>query len=56
MPTNLALDDKLIEEAVNAEHPRTRYVVTIPAKASLALKWLLPDAAWDRIVLGRFGN
>jgi len=46
----------VVEEAALSPRPKTRYVITLPAKASLALKWILPDSAWDRIVLGRFGN
>jgi len=37
----------VIEHALEANRPRTRYVVTIEAKFYIFLKWLLPDRAVD---------
>jgi NAD(P)-dependent dehydrogenase (short-subunit alcohol dehydrogenase family) len=39
-----------IAKAVDARRPRTRYAMGFGAKPLIALKWLLPDRAFDAIV------
>jgi NAD(P)-dependent dehydrogenase (short-subunit alcohol dehydrogenase family) len=41
---------RVIEKAISARRPRTRYRVTPSASLFLALHALLPDRAWDRLV------
>jgi NAD(P)-dependent dehydrogenase (short-subunit alcohol dehydrogenase family) len=41
---------KVIEEAIAARRPRTRYRVTASARVFLAQRRLLPDRAWDLVV------
>jgi NAD(P)-dependent dehydrogenase (short-subunit alcohol dehydrogenase family) len=41
---------KVIERAVTAERPRTRYKVTASARVLMAQRSLLPDRAWDAAV------
>jgi NAD(P)-dependent dehydrogenase (short-subunit alcohol dehydrogenase family) len=41
---------KVIERAVAAERPRTRYKVTASARVLMAQRSLLPDRAWDAAV------
>jgi NAD(P)-dependent dehydrogenase (short-subunit alcohol dehydrogenase family) len=38
---------KVIERAVSASRPRSRYRVTVAARTLLALRKVMPDAAWD---------
>lgn len=38
---------KVIERALRARRPRTRYPVTVGARVALITRWLLPDRAWD---------
>ena len=38
---------KVIERALKAKRPRTRYPVTLHARAALVTRRLLPDRAWD---------
>lgn len=37
-------------KALSARSPRRRYAAPADAKAMIFLKWLLPDAAWERLV------
>ena len=41
---------KVIERAITAKKPRTRYKVTPSARILMAQRSLLPDRAWDRVV------
>ncbi len=41
---------KVIEKAITAERPRTRYKVTASARILMAQRSLLPDRAWDAAV------
>ena len=41
---------KVIEKAITAERPRTRYKVTASARLLMAQRSLLPDRAWDAVV------
>jgi NAD(P)-dependent dehydrogenase (short-subunit alcohol dehydrogenase family) len=41
---------RTIEKAISARRPRARYVVTAAARTLLALKWLLPDRAFDAVL------
>jgi NAD(P)-dependent dehydrogenase (short-subunit alcohol dehydrogenase family) len=41
---------KVIERAVTASRPRTRYKVTASARVLMAQRSLLPDRAWDAVV------
>ena len=45
---------RVVERAVNAGRPRTRYVVTPGARAAVALRTLLPDRAWDLAMRAQF--
>jgi NAD(P)-dependent dehydrogenase (short-subunit alcohol dehydrogenase family) len=45
---------KVIEEAIAANRPRTRYRVTASARLLLAQRRLLPDRAWDRVIGAAF--
>jgi NAD(P)-dependent dehydrogenase (short-subunit alcohol dehydrogenase family) len=45
---------KVIEEAIAASRPRTRYRVTASARLLLAQRRLLPDRAWDRVIGAAF--
>jgi NAD(P)-dependent dehydrogenase (short-subunit alcohol dehydrogenase family) len=47
LPPQAVVD--VIEHALEANRPKTRYVVTIDAKISVFIKWLLPDKAFDFI-------
>jgi NAD(P)-dependent dehydrogenase (short-subunit alcohol dehydrogenase family) len=40
----------VIEKALTARRPRTRYKVTASARLLMAQRALLPDRAWDRVV------
>lgn len=39
-----------VSKAVHARSPRRRYAAPIDAKAFIFLRWLLPDAVWERLV------
>jgi NAD(P)-dependent dehydrogenase (short-subunit alcohol dehydrogenase family) len=41
---------KAIERAVTARRPRTRYVITIAARAMIAARRMLPDRGWDALM------
>jgi hypothetical protein len=41
---------EVVEHALTADKPKTRYVVGRPAKIMLRLKRALPDRAFDRLV------
>jgi NAD(P)-dependent dehydrogenase (short-subunit alcohol dehydrogenase family) len=41
---------KVIEKALTADRPRTRYKVTASARVLMAQRSLLPDRAWDAVV------
>ena len=41
---------KVIERALSADRPRTRYKVTASARVLMAQRSLLPDRAWDAVV------
>jgi NAD(P)-dependent dehydrogenase (short-subunit alcohol dehydrogenase family) len=43
-----------IEHAINAKTPRTRYPITAQARTLLAVRRLLPDRAWDRVMASQF--
>lgn len=45
---------RVVERAIKARHPRTRYVVTFGARAALMLRALLPDRAWDALLRAQF--
>ncbi len=41
---------KVIERAISARRPKTRYIVTASARVMLGLHTILPDRAWDRFL------
>jgi hypothetical protein len=41
---------KVIERALTASRPRTRYKVTASARVLMGQRALLPDRAWDAVV------
>lgn len=43
-----------VSQAVNTTRPRRRYTIPFQAKLLVFLRWLLPEWAWDRIVLAIF--
>ena len=45
---------RAIGRAATARRPRARYAVGRGAKAALFARWLLPDRAYDRMVMGLF--
>lgn len=45
---------EVIQKALGAKRPRSRYTVTPSARALLTLRSVLPDAGWDRIMRGSF--
>ncbi len=45
---------KVIEKAITARRPKTRYRVTASARVFLTQRALLPDRAWDRVVGSSF--
>jgi NAD(P)-dependent dehydrogenase (short-subunit alcohol dehydrogenase family) len=45
---------KVVQRAITARRPRTRYRVTASARILLNLRRLLTDRAWDRAVRGQF--
>jgi NAD(P)-dependent dehydrogenase (short-subunit alcohol dehydrogenase family) len=51
VPTNAT--DRVIEHALLAPRPRTRYLVGAIARAAVAMRWLLPDRLPDRVLASR---
>jgi NADP-dependent 3-hydroxy acid dehydrogenase YdfG len=45
---------EVIEKAITARRPRTRYKVTASARILMAQRALLPDRAWDAVVRSSF--
>lgn len=45
--------DHVIEHALLAPRPRTRYLVGTAAKLAVAMRWILPDRLFDRAVASR---
>jgi short-subunit dehydrogenase len=45
---------RAVSKALTARRPRRRYAVPLDAKAMVFLRWLLPDALWERLVLAIF--
>lgn len=45
--------DRVIEHALVAPRPRTRYLVGAAARVGVAMRWLLPDRLLDRVVASR---
>jgi NADP-dependent 3-hydroxy acid dehydrogenase YdfG len=45
---------KVIEKALSARRPRTRYKVTASARLALGVRRLLPDRAWDAAMRSQF--
>ncbi len=45
---------RVIERAVSARCPRSRYRVTFGARFMLTMRKVLPDAAWDTMMRGQF--
>jgi hypothetical protein len=45
---------KVVEKAITARRPRTRYPVTASARLALANHALLPDRGWDAFVGTQF--
>lgn len=44
----------VIDRAIRARSPRTRYRVTLGARLLLVLRWLLPDRLWDAMLATQF--
>jgi NAD(P)-dependent dehydrogenase (short-subunit alcohol dehydrogenase family) len=45
---------KVIDKAISARRPRTRYKVTASARMSLGMRRLMTDRAWDRAMRSQF--
>jgi NAD(P)-dependent dehydrogenase (short-subunit alcohol dehydrogenase family) len=45
---------RVVERAIRARRPRTRYPVTAGARGALALRSILPDRAWDLALRAQF--
>jgi NAD(P)-dependent dehydrogenase (short-subunit alcohol dehydrogenase family) len=45
---------RVVEKALTARRPRTRYRVTVAARAMLTIRKLLPDRAWDLFLRTQF--
>jgi len=41
---------KAVSKAVNSRKPRRRYATPMDAKIGVFLRWLVPDAIWDRLI------
>lgn len=57
-PTGISSPDvvaRAIVRAATVRRPRTRYPVGRGAKAVVFARWLLPDRAYDRLLIGVFG-
>lgn len=44
----------VVSKALRTSRPRRRYTIPSQAKALVLLRWILPDWAWDRMVLAIF--
>jgi NAD(P)-dependent dehydrogenase (short-subunit alcohol dehydrogenase family) len=44
----------LVRKAIEAKKPKTRYAAGFMAKPALFMRWLLPDRAFDKIMLSQF--
>jgi hypothetical protein len=45
---------KVVERALNARRPRTRYLVTAGARVLVGLRKVLPDRAWDAMLRSQY--
>jgi NAD(P)-dependent dehydrogenase (short-subunit alcohol dehydrogenase family) len=45
---------KVIEKALDSEHPKTRYPVTLSAHMMINQRRLMPDRLWDRVMRTQF--
>lgn len=45
---------RVIVRAAQAVRPRTRYNVGLSASIYLGLRWILPDRAWDAVMMAQF--
>lgn len=45
---------RAVSKALTKRRPRRRYAVPLDAKALVFLRWLLPEALWERLVLAIF--
>jgi NAD(P)-dependent dehydrogenase (short-subunit alcohol dehydrogenase family) len=45
---------RVVERAIRARRPRTRYPVTVGARGAIALRSILPDRAWDLALRAQF--
>ena len=45
---------KAIAGALNSEHPKTRYPVTVSAHVMINQRRLMPDRLWDRVMRTQF--
>jgi NAD(P)-dependent dehydrogenase (short-subunit alcohol dehydrogenase family) len=45
---------RVIEKAISARRPRTRYRVTVAARAMLTTRKLVPDRGWDLLMRAQF--
>jgi NAD(P)-dependent dehydrogenase (short-subunit alcohol dehydrogenase family) len=45
---------RVIERAISARHPRTRYRVTTGARITLVMRKVMPDRAWDAMMRTQF--
>lgn len=45
-----------VSRALEASRPRRRYAIPFQAKLLVFLRWILPDWAWDRMVLAIFDS
>lgn len=43
-----------VSKAVNSPKPKRRYATPLDAKLMVSLRWLLPDALWDRMIQAMF--
>jgi len=41
---------KAVSKAVNSQKPRRRYATPLDAKIGVFIRWLVPDAVWDRMI------
>lgn len=39
-----------VAKALNSRHPRRRYATPVDAKVLIFLRWILPEAAWERLI------
>jgi hypothetical protein len=45
---------KVIEKAITSRRPRTRYRVTLGARAMLTMRKVMPDRGWDLMMRTQF--